>query len=341
MAKLREIGIQPDILICRTEHPIPFDLRQKLSLFCNVPVKCVIEEQDVKHSIYELPLELAKENLDELVLAALRLDVPARNLSEWEDVVKRLLFPKYHITIGVVGKYIELQDAYKSVYESLTHAGIANETAVKIVKIDADGIEKDGSDAMLKGLDGILIPGGFGHRAIEGKILAAKYAREHKIPYFGLCLGMQILVIEFARNVAKIEDANSTEFEPNAKNPVIHLMEEQKHITQLGATMRLGSYPCRLEKDSLAYKAYDAEMIHERHRHRYEFNNAYRDQLVSCGLRIGGVNPDHNLVEISEVKDHPWMVGVQFHPEFQSKPNKAHPLFAAFVAAALAYRKNA
>jgi len=338
VAKLREIGIQPDILVCRTEHPLPFDLRQKLSLFCNVPVKSVIEEQDVKHSIYELPLELARENMDELVLEALRLAVPPRDLSEWEAVVQRLRFPKHKVTIGVVGKYIELQDAYKSVYESLTHAGIANEAAVKIVKIDADRIENDGPDALLKDLDGILIPGGFGHRAIEGKIAAARYAREQKIPYFGLCLGMQILVIEFARNVAGLAGANSTEFDVNAPHPVIHLMEEQKHITQLGATMRLGAYPCKVIEGSLAAQAYGKEIVSERHRHRYEFNNDYRDQLTAKGLRVAGINPKQNLVEISEIIDHPWMLGVQFHPEFQSKPNKAHPLFAAFVKAALAYQ---
>jgi len=335
VAKLREIGIQPDILVCRTEHPLPEDLRRKLSLFCNVPVECVIEEQDVKHSIYELPLELAKENLDELVLKALHLNVPARDLREWEDVAHRLRFPKHKVTIGVVGKYIELQDAYKSVYESLTHAGIANESAVKIVKIDSDQIEKNGAEAILGGLDGILIPGGFGHRAIEGKVMAAQYAREKKIPYFGLCLGMQILVIEFARNVLGLKKANSAEFDEKTPEPVIHLMEEQKHITQLGATMRRGAYPCKLVPGTNAAKAYGQELVSERHRHRYEFNNDYRDALAQKGLRVAGFNPERNLVEIAEVAEHPWMTGVQFHPEFQSKPNHAHPLFAAFIKAAL------
>ncbi|MDP0495765.1 MAG: CTP synthase [Verrucomicrobiota bacterium JB024] len=352
VARMREIGIQPDVLVCRTEKPINNEIRSKLSLYCNIPVRNVIEEMDVEFSIYELPLALAREDLDDIVAESLGLDAPSPAMTEWEDVVRRLKYPAHRIEIGVVGKYIELQDAYKSVYESLTHGGIANDCGINIVRLDSEAIEEDGPEKHLKGLDGVLVPGGFGDRGIEGKIMAAQWARENQVPYFGLCLGMQILVIEYARHVAGFEGANSTEFDESCKEPVIDIMEDQKTVTEKGGTMRLGAYTCQIIPETHAAKAYfpalseadfakgDPKTVEERHRHRYEFNNKYRDILTRSGLRIGGVNPKRDLVEIAEVVDHPWMVGVQFHPEFKSKPNKAHPLFADFVKAALARKRG-
>ena len=338
VAKLREIGIQPDILVCRTEMPMSNEMRQKLSLFCNVPVKAVIEECDVETSIYELPLALKAEDLDDLIIDHLKLDAPDNEMKVWHDVVRRLKAPSHKVEIGVVGKYIELQDAYKSVYESITHAGIANDTAVRIIRIDAEAIES-APEMHLGALDGILIPGGFGDRGTEGKIAAARYAREKGIPYFGLCLGMQIAVIEFARNVAGLAEANSTEFDAHTQHPVIDIMEDQKSLTTKGGNMRLGACPCALTQDSNSYHAYGCSQIMERHRHRYEFNNLYRSQMEAAGLGITGVNPERNLVEIIEIPEHPWFVAVQFHPEFKSKPNAAHPLFANFIAASLKYKK--
>ena len=335
VARLREIGIQPDILICRTEQVINDELREKLSLFCSVGKEAVIEEMDVENSIYELPHMLRKEGLDDLVTNALGLDAPAPKLDEWEEVVQRLKNPKHKVCIGMVGKYMDLQDSYLSVHESVTHGGIRNDTVVEIRRIDAEDIERDGASAHLADLDGILVPGGFGDRGTEGKVMAAKFARENKIPYFGLCLGMQIAVIEFARNVAGLSLANSTEFDEDSPHPVIHIMADQKEITEKGATMRLGACPCRISRDSVSFDSYECEDVSERHRHRYEFNNDYRDRLSEKGLRVAGVNPERDLVEIVEVENHPWFVGVQFHPEFQSKPNKAHPLFAGFVEAVL------
>ena len=340
VAKLREIGIQPHVLVCRTDHPLDHDLRDKISMFCNVPVKGVIECRDVEHSIYELPLALQKEGMDQLVLDLFGLKNPPPEKNIWEEIVRRLLNPKHEVTIGVVGKYIELQDAYKSVYESITHGGIANNCKVNIRRIDAEELEKKNGLAQLKGLDGILVPGGFGDRGTEGKIAAAKYAREKKVPYYGLCLGLQIAVIEFARNVLKLEGANSTEFEPRPEHPVINMMEEQKKIIDKGATMRLGSYECALTAGTLAHKAYGADSVRERHRHRYEVNNAYVGQLQRAGMVVSGINPRRNLVEVIELKNHPWFVGTQAHPEFQSKPNKAHPLFAAFIGAALKQKRK-
>ncbi|MFA6959490.1 MAG: CTP synthase [Opitutaceae bacterium] len=340
VAKLREIGIQPDILVCRCDHPLEAGLRDKISMFCNVPVKAVIECGDVD-SIYELPLALQKERMDDLVIDLFGLKNPAPEKNIWTEIVRRVKNPANEVTIGVVGKYIELQDAYKSVYESVTHAGIANNTRVNIVRIDAEDLEKKNGLSILKGLDGILVPGGFGDRGTEGKIAAAKYARENKIPYYGLCLGLQIAVIEYCRNVLKLKGANSTEFDANAPHPVINMMEEQKTVIDKGATMRLGSYECALTPGTLAAKAYKSPNIRERHRHRFEVNNAYVGQLQRGGLVISGINPRRNLVEIIEIKGHPWFLAVQFHPEFQSKPNKAHPLFAAFIAAALKNKKPA
>jgi len=334
VAKLREIGIQADVLVCRCDHPLDRDLRDKLSMFCNVPVKAVIECRDVDASIYQLPLALQKERMDELVLELLGFSIPAPKKNIWVEIVRRLLNPRNEVTIGVVGKYIELQDAYKSVYESITHAGIANNCKVNVRRIDAEDLEKKGGMAILRGLDGILVPGGFGDRGTEGKIAAAKFARERGVPYFGLCLGLQIAVIEIARNVLKLPAANSTEFDLKSVDPVINMMEEQKAITDKGATMRLGSYDCAVLPGSLAAKAYGRASVRERHRHRYEVNNAYVERLKTA-LVVSGINPMRNLVEIIELKAHPWFLAVQFHPEFQSKPNKAHPLFAAFIAASI------
>ena len=334
-AKLREIGIQPDILVCRTERPLTQDMREKMSLYCNVPVSAVVECRDVPFSIYELPLMLAGEHLDNEVIKHLRLEnVKHRNLLQWKDIVRRLKYPARHVKIGVVGKYIELQDAYKSIYESITHGGIANDCGVEIKRIDSEDLSEQGVDA-LKDLDGILVPGGFGDRGIPGKIFAAQYARENKIPYFGICLGMQIAVIEYAKHVLGLEDATSTEFDSETKNPVVDIMEEQKKILDKGASMRLGAYKCALVPGTHAFDAYGEEVIFERHRHRYEYNNAYRTALVSAGLRVAGTNPDLDLVEIVEAENHPWFVGVQFHPEFKSKPSAPHPLFAAFIKAAV------
>jgi CTP synthase len=290
----------------------------------------------VEISIYEVPLMLEREHVDELVLAHFGLSHLPQIENGWEKVVRILKYPAHSVDIGVVGKYIELQDAYKSVYESLTHGGIANDCAVRITRIDSETLDREDAVQKLASLDGILVPGGFGGRGIEGKIRAAKLAREKRIPFFGLCLGMQIATIEFARNVAGMQGANSTEFDVNTPFPVIDIMEDQKDLKDKGATMRLGSYECAVEPDTFSSAAYGTASIRERHRHRFEFNNKYLDQLKAAGLRIGGRNPQRDLVEIVEVPDHPWFVGVQFHPEFQSKPRKAHPLFRDFVKAAMA-----
>jgi CTP synthase len=335
VAKLREIGIQADVLICRTERELGPEIRQKLSLFCNVPVRAVIEERDVGSSIYELPQMLADEKLDDIVLDLLHIKARKRANGAWREIVRKLKKPKRRVDIGVVGKYIELQDAYKSVYESITHGGIAHDCGVNIVRLDAEEVEKNPGKA-LRRLDGVLVPGGFGHRGIEGKIRAVQYAREKGLPYFGLCLGMQVAVIEFSRHVAGLVRANSTEFDARTPDPVIHLMEEQKGVVKKGASMRLGSFDCKLLPGTRARAAYGKDLVRERHRHRYEFNNDYRERLTEAGLRIAGINPGRNLVEIVEVADHPWFVGVQFHPEFQSKPTRPHPLFAAFIKAAIA-----
>ena len=340
VAKLREIGIQPDVLVCRTEKTMARELRQKLSMFCNVPVSAVIEEKDVETSIYEVPLMLENEGLDQLVLKHFHLDHLPQLENGWDEVVRILKFPKHRVDIAVVGKYIELQDAYKSVYESLVHGGIANDCAVEIHRIDSEKLEESRDYEVLRNADGILVPGGFGSRGIEGKIEAVRIARENGIPYFGLCLGMQVAVIEFARNVASLTGAHSGEFNEKTPHPVIDLMPEQKEVEDMGATMRLGAYPCKLREGTISAAAYGEELISERHRHRYEFNNEYQEQLESAGLVVAGVNPDRHLVEIVENPGHPWFVGVQFHPEFKSKPRASHPLFASFIKAALARRNK-
>jgi CTP synthase len=333
VAKLREIGITPHILVCRCELPLSKELRQKISLFCNVPYEAVIEEKDVEHSIYEVPLMLQRERLDDLVCRLLHLEAPPADMSHWQDIIRKLIAPRHRVRIGVVGKYIELHDAYKSVYEAVIHGGIANDCGVEIEKIEAEEIEKFGAAKVLKGLGGILVPGGFGERGIEGKILAARYARENKVPYLGLCLGMQIATIEFARNVLKLDRAHSTEFDPDTPHPVITLLDEQKKTTRKGGTMRLGAQPCQLVMGTRANHVYGAFLVNERHRHRYEFNNAYREQFEKAGFVFSGTSPDGKLVEVIELTDHPFFIASQFHPEFQSKPDKPHPLFKGFIAA--------
>lgn len=340
VAKLREIGIAPHILICRCEQPLNKELRQKMSLFCNVPYEAVIEERDVEHSIYEVPLMLQRERVDDLVCRLLQLDVPSADMSHWQDIIRKLIAPQHQVRIGVVGKYIGLNDAYKSVFESVSHGGVANDCGVQIERVDAEDIEKNGAAATLKGLSGILVPGGFGERGIEGKIAAAGYAREQGIPYLGLCLGMQIATIEFARSVLKLEGAGSTEFEPATPYPVIALLDEQKKVTQKGGTMRLGSQPCRLVEGSKAAELYGTSLVHERHRHRYEFNNLFREQYEAAGFSFSGTSPDGKLVELIELKEHPFYMASQFHPEFQSKPSAPHPLFRGFIAASLVHQSR-
>ena len=332
---LREIGIIPDIILCRTEKHLNMQAKEKIALFCNVDKEAVISAVDVKN-IYEVPVSLKNEGLDNLVVKILNLKCKDRNLSDWEDkVLKRLANPLRRVHIAVVGKYITLQDAYKSIYESLVHGAIANDVELIIEKIDSEDIERDGAEKFLKGMDGILVPGGFGQRGIEGKIATIRYARENKIPFFGICLGMQIAAVEFARNVCNFKKANSTEFDKNTKYPIISLLEEQKKINTVGATMRLGSYECRLKKGTTAYKVYKKEKLSERHRHRYEFNNKFKEIMEKHGLIFSGLHLKGNLVEILELKEHPFFIACQFHPEFKSKPNKPHPLFSAFVKASL------
>ena len=339
VGKLREIGIQPDILICRTEKTLSEDIKEKISLFCNVKKKAVIEARDAE-SIYQIPLVFKEQGLDKIILSHFGLKCRSTDLKHWgEKVVERALRPKHKVTIAIVGKYIKLQDAYKSIYESLVHAGIYNNTKVMLKKIDSEEIEKDGAKSFLSDVDGILVPGGFGYRGIEGKIEATRFAREHKIPFLGLCLGMQCAVIEFARNVCGLKNANSTEFDKKNKYPVISLLEEQKNVKDMGGTMRLGAYPCKIKKGSIAYKAYKKYSVLERHRHRYEFNNVYRDLLEKKGIIFSGIYPKKNLVEMVELKNHPYFIAVQFHPEFKSKPDKPHPLFRNFITAALRHGK--
>lgn len=336
VAKLREIGIMPDIIVCRTEHDLDEDNRKKIAMFCNVEAKNVVAFRDVDHTIYECPLDLRRDKLDRLVTDKLGIPSETPDLKDWRAFVDRIINPTHEVNIAVVGKYIELQDAYKSIYESLTHAGASHDTRVNITRVEAEAIETDGAVKHLSGMHGILIPGGFGDRGTEGKILTAKFARENKIPYFGICLGMQIATIEFARNVCELENANSTEFDKNTAHPVISLQEEQQGIEDLGATMRLGASDSTVYPGTKAAELYGAETISERHRHRYEFNPAYREQIESAGMKISSVSADQGLVEIVEIPDHPFYIGAQFHPEFQSRPNHPHPLFAGFVAAALA-----
>jgi CTP synthase len=337
VSKLREIGLQPQVLLCRTEHPLDAELRQKLSMFCNVSPRGVIEARDVRHTIYEMPLMLHEEGLDDLVCELLHIDAPPPNLTNWRNFVERVVSPKKQVKIAVVGKYIDLQDAYKSIYESLTHAAASQDCGIDLKLIDAESL-MDGVDGHLKDVAGVLIPGGFGERGVEGKISAARFARENKVPYLGLCLGMQVATIEFARNVCGLEKANSTEFDQNAADPVICLLEEQREVKTKGASMRLGTWPTKIAKGTVAEKIYGNGEVLERHRHRYEFNMKYRDQMGAKGFTISGTSPDGALAELIELRDHPYFLACQYHPEFQSKPNKPHPLFKAFVQACLAHQ---
>jgi CTP synthase len=337
---LLESGVQPDILVCRAEHKINKELRKKIALFCNVAPDAVIEARDA-NSIYEVPLLMEKEKLDEVVLKKLGFTtVNSHDLSSWRDFIDKLIHPKQEVKIGLVGKYVELKDSYKSISEAFIHAGATNDSKVKLEWIHSEGITEETLADKMKDLAGILVAPGFGNRGIEGKILAIKYARENKIPFFGICLGMQCAVIEFARNVIGLKDAHSREMNPASSNPVIDLLETQKSITNMGGTMRLGAYPCRLEDGTLARSIYGKTEIQERHRHRYEFNNEYKSKFEEAGMVLSGINPQAELVEIVELNDHPWFLGVQFHPEYKSTVIKPHPLFVSFVKAALNYKKT-
>lgn len=338
--QLLEAGIQPDVLACRTERPLPMEIRKKLALFCNVHLNSVIEAIDAD-SIYDVPLLMKKEKLDERVLA--KLKVSSRkdpDLDHWKEFLGRVKSPTEEVNIGLVGKYVSLPDSYKSINEAFVHAGAENDCKVNVKWISSEDVTPETSESILAGLDGILVAPGFGERGMEGKIEAIRYVREQKIPFFGVCLGMQCAVIEFARNVLKLRQASSTELDPNTKHPVIDLMEEQKRITEKGGTMRLGAYACKLKKGSKAYHAYGESTIHERHRHRYEFNNKYLAGAEEAGLKAVGINPESGLVEIVELKEHPWFIGVQFHPELKSTVLNPHPLFVKFVEAAINYKKS-
>lgn len=335
VGRLREIGIIPDILLCRTEKPITKEQKEKIALFCNVDKEAVIEAADVKH-IYEVPVTFHKEGLDDLILRRLNVKSEEKDLNHWNNfVIKRIKNPAKEVRIAVVGKYISLPDAYKSIYEALVHGGIANDARVIIERVDSESMEKEGPEKWLEGVQGILVPGGFGSRGIEGKIRTVRYAREKRIPFLGICLGMQMACVEFARDVCDLKGANSTEFDKDTSHPVVSLLEEQKTVEKMGATMRLGAYPCRILKSTKSFHAYKKENISERHRHRYEFNNKFKKTFEKKGFVFAGINTKEDLVEIIELKDHPWFVACQFHPEFRSKPDHAHPLFAHFIQAAL------
>ncbi|MEM9828089.1 MAG: CTP synthase [Planctomycetota bacterium] len=340
VGQLREIGIQPDILVCRCEHSISREDREKIALFCNVPTNAVIEEKDKDFSIYEVPISLVENKIDDLIIT--QLGIPASqplDIGPWNDLLHRLRNPICEISIAVVGKYAEHKDAYKSIYEAIDHAGITHRAQIRIGRIQSSDIERGGAERLLAGYHGILVPGGFGERGIEGKIEAVRYARERGVPFLGICLGMQTAVIEYARNVVGLDGAHSSEIDKNTPHSVIALLDEQQNVTHKGGTMRRGSMPCHLQPGSRSAAAYGDTEIHERHRHRYEFNNEYRDRLSEAGLRFSGTSPDGSLVEIIELADHPWFVAVQFHPEFKSKPLQSHPLFAGLIHAAI-QRKN-
>jgi CTP synthase len=332
--ELRSIGIQPDILVCRSDRPIPVGLKQKLSEFCDVAVECVITSPDAR-SIYEVPVILEREGLAEQVLNLLQMEQRQPNMSQWEMMVERMYNPKYSVEIAIVGKYVRLSDAYLSVVESLRHAAIATHSDLRLRWVNSEALETEPAENYLSGVDGIIVPGGFGSRGIDGKIAAIKYARTRQIPFLGLCLGMQCSVIEWARNVEGLSHADSAEFNPYTEDPVINLLPEQQDVVDLGGTMRLGLYPCRILPNTLAFQLYQEDVIYERHRHRYEFNNIYRNQLLDSGYLVSGTSPDGRLVEIVEYSQHPFFIACQFHPEFQSRPNAPHPLFKGFITAAI------
>ena len=331
--ELQGMGIQPDIIVCRSEYPLDDAMRNKISLFCNLPADHVLQNLDVEY-LYEAPLAMEKEHLAQVVCESLHLDCPEPDLADWTDMVENLRHPTQEVTVALVGKYIQLHDAYLSVMEALKHGGIANRTKVSIKWVDSEFLTPEILDDTFAGVDGIIIPGGFGSRGTEGMILAANYARENKIPFLGICLGMQMAMVAFARNVLGYEDANSSELNPDTTHPVVDLMPDQNGIENLGGTLRLGSYPCVLDKKSKAYALYGTELINERHRHRFEINNHYRDDFTSHGMMISGQSPDGHIVEMIELPDHPFYVGIQAHPELKSRPNHAHPLFAGFVESA-------
>jgi len=335
VGQLRQIGIQPDILICRTERPISSADREKIALFCNVAVEAVIEERDKDFSIYEVPLSLVDHGLDAEIVKRLGLQSQSPDLDDWREMLHTLRYPTSEISIAVVGKYAAHRDAYKSIYEAIDHAGIAHHAQVRVGRIQSEEIENEGPERVLSGYDGILVPGGFGERGVEGKIQAIRWARQRGIPFLGICLGMQVAVIEFARNVANLAGANSTEFDKDTPHPVICLLDEQKNITDKGGTMRLGAQSADVESGTHAHQSYGRDTISERHRHRYEFNNVYRNQFHAHGMIFAAHSHNGQLVEIIELADHPWFVGVQFHPEFKSKPNEPHPLFSGFIEAAM------
>jgi CTP synthase len=333
--ELRQIGISPDILLCRCEEPLERHVKKKIALFGSVSEDCVFSAIDCP-TIYQLPLELNREGLDEKVAELLNIWSRPTSLEKWQKIVEKIQQPKHTVRIAIVGKYAELVDSYKSLHEALTHGGLTNDTKVELDYVDSEELESDPTLTALANVDGILVPGGFGARGTEGKIAAIRYARERKVPFFGICLGLQVAVIEFARHVAGLKNANSQEFDPQGKEQVIAIMEDQKHVRDKGGTMRLGAYPCKIKEDSLAYRIYHAPEISERHRHRFEVNNKYREKLAKAGLIFSGTSPDDELVEMIELDNHPWFLGCQFHPEFNSKPFAPHPLFSGFVAAALA-----
>lgn len=331
--ELRSIGIQPDIIVCRSEHPLTNDMKDKIALFCNLKPDCVVQNLDAQ-SLYEIPLMLQNEGLDTLAIDKLNLPKGESNLSDWITIVNKEKSLEKIVNIALVGKYVELRDAYISVAESLKHAGIENSVKVEIHWISSEDLENSQNpEKILENMDGILVPGGFGDRGIEGKIFSAKYARENNLPYFGICLGMQIAVIEFARNVLGLEGAHSTELKPDTPYPVIDLMPEQADVEDMGGTMRLGTYPCKIKEDTKAFASYNDELVYERHRHRYEFNNQFRKEIENAGMILSGLSPDERLVEIVEIPNHKWFVAAQFHPEFKSRPTKAHPLFREFIKA--------
>lgn len=339
VAALRQIGIQPDILLCRTENFLSSEIKAKISLFCNVEVEAVFTAKDVG-CIYEVPLNFHQEGLDQKVVNLLNIWTGQPRLGDWEEVVRRIKNPSREVTIAIVGKYVNLVDSYKSLNEALVHGGIPNDCRVKLKFVDSEKFEKDGFGSEFDGIGGILVPGGFGNRGIEGMIKTIEYARTNRVPYFGICLGMQVAVIEYARNVCKMEGANSTEFDEDTSFPVIDFLPEQRSIRDKGASMRLGSYPCVLDNPSLAYEAYGERDINERHRHRYEVNNSYREELARHDLHISGTSPDGKLVEIVEIENHPWFLGCQFHPEFKSSPRRPHPLFVKFIEASLKFQER-
>jgi len=334
---LREIGIQPDILLCRTEDFLSEEIKAKIALFCNVEVAAVFTAKDVG-CIYECPLIYHREGLDQKIVDLLNMWTGQPHLEAWENVVQKITSPSHEVNIAIVGKYVNLTDSYKSLNEALVHGGIGNDCQVNLRFVDSEKIERNGLNHQLENVDGILVPGGFGNRGIEGMIQVIRYARENKVPFFGICLGMQMAVVEYARHVCSLEKANSSEFDEDTPHPVIDLLPEQKTVKDMGASMRLGAYPCLVSNASLAYEAYGELEIGERHRHRYEFNRDYQERLEACGLKISGRSPDGRLVEIVEIQDHPWFLGCQFHPEFKSRPTEPHPLFRRFIEAALRYR---